>query len=114
MSHPTSTLIIIDYLCRLLYTYSGIPTPILSISEEYSTDNITVDVTVGWAQQASVRYYANVVPLVPIVSTETAIYQLTISYNTKYNFSVVAAAPCRPNATAFITLKYGEVYWITM
>ena len=95
-----------------MYACSGIPTPELNISEEYLTDNITV--TVEWAQQAGVRYYANVVPYVPIASTKNGSYQLTISYNTKYNFSVVAAALCRPNATMFITLNYGEIHCSTL
>ena len=92
-----------------MYGCSGIPTPILSVSEEYGPDNVTVN-TVVLAQQESVRYYTNVVPIVPIMSTGSASYQLTILYNTNYNFSVVAAAPCRPNATASITLGYGEIH----
>ena len=92
--------------------------PTLSISsEEYEADSVTV--TEEWAsvQQADVR----ISPLVPIKFTGLTSLQLTILYNTEYNFSVVAVAPCRPNATAFITLNYGEVtevcnyaYYITM
>ena len=83
----------------------------MSTSEQYEADNITV--TVGWAQHAGVTYTVKVSPLVPIINftdLESTRYQLTIPYNETYNFSVVAATPCRPNATSFITLNYGEVY----
>ena len=65
-----------------------------------------------WAEQVGVTYSIKVSPLVPIIMTESVNYQLTISYNTEYNLSVVAIAPCRPNATVFVTLRYGEVYWL--
>ena len=83
-------------------------TPTLNISEEhYEADNITI--TVQWVQQVNVTYAIRVFPLVPIVLTASASHQLTISYNTEYNFSVEAVTPCRPNATASIGLKYGTV-----
>ena len=52
-------------------------------------------------------------PLVPIMATGSASRQLTISYNTEYNFSVEAtvSTPCRVSATAFIRLHYGKVYY---
>ena len=72
-------------------------------------DNITV--TVEWTQKVDVTYTVKVSPSVPImkVNFTSMRYQLTIPYNNTYNVSVVAATPCRPNATAFITLDYGEV-----
>ena len=48
--------------------------------------------------------------MVPIVSPGSTSRQLTILYNTEYNLSVVAATPCRPNATANISLNYGNVH----
>ena len=74
-------------------------------SEEYSAANVTV--TVEWTQLAVAVYYVRVVPLVPVVYIRDARYQLTIPYNTEYNFSVEAIIPCRPNTTAIIKLKYG-------
>ena len=81
-------------------------------SEDYSADNVTV--TVEWDQPALYSTYTvTVVPLVPIVSTGSTSYRLTIPYNTEYNLTVEAAAPCRSNATAGIRLKYGEdTIWI--
>jgi threonine synthase len=75
------------------------------ISEEYSFDNVTV--TVAWTQQAVAMYDVRIVPLAPNVSTGNVNRQLTLSYNTVYNLSVVAVTPCG-NATAFIGLHYGK------
>ena len=84
-------------------------TPILRvISEEYSADNVTV--TVEWTQQLYTTYNVTVVPPVPIVFTGSTSCQLTIPYNTDYNLTVEAAAPCRPNTPALIRLNYGEIY----
>ena len=82
-------------------------TPILSVSaEHYEADTVTV--TVEWAQQEDVTYTPRVSPLTSIITTESTSRQVTISYNTVYNFSVEAAPVCRPNPTAFILLHYGE------
>jgi hypothetical protein len=83
-------------------------TPILSISEEYKADSINITVTWTQAQQLQVTYFAEVAPLVPITFIGSTSCQLIIQYNVKYNFSVVAATPCRPNATTSRILKYGE------
>ena len=84
--------------------------PTLSITEKhYGTNNAII--TVEWAQLEGVMYIVNVSPLAPIISTGSTSLQLTISYNTKYNLSVVASTLCRPNATAFIILNYGEEYY---
>lgn len=77
-------------------------------SEEYSADGVIV--TVEWTQQVGALYDVTVVPVVPaIMFTGNVSRQLTLSYNTDYNFSVVAITPCG-NATAFITLNYGIRY----
>ena len=76
-------------------------------SEEYSDDGVTV--TVEWIQQVGALYDITVVPVVPIMFTGNVSRQLTFSYNTDYNFSVVAVTPCG-NATAFIRLNYGMRY----
>ena len=84
-------------------------TPMLNISNQtYEPENVTV--TVEWTQLTGVTYTVIVSPSVPTVNLiGTTRYQLTIPYNRTYNFSVVAATPCRPNATNFITLNYGEL-----
>ena len=94
-----------NYLIDIQYT------PILSVLEEYGADNVTV--TVEWVlAQAGVIYSFRISPLVPIMFTGRSSLQMTILYNTVYTLSVVATAVCRPNATTFITLNYGEVYYI--
>jgi hypothetical protein len=81
----------------------------LRISKEYYETGVTVTVEWALAQQLHVSYSSTVVPFVPIIYIESTSFQLTISYNTVYNLSVVAAAPCRPNTTAVSILKYGEI-----
>ena len=85
-------------------------TPTLRISDEpqYGADDVIV--TVEWDQLEGVTYMTRISPLTSIISTSTTGRQLTILYNTNYNFSVEAAPPCRPNPTAFIVLHYGEEY----
>ena len=82
-------------------------TPILSVSAEHCEAD-TVTVTVEWARQDNVSYTPRVSPSTSIITTESTSRQVTISYNTVYNFSVEAAPVCRPNPTAFILLHYGE------
>ena len=82
-----------------------------TISKEFGAENVTV--TVEWTQQAAVMYTPRIVPLAfnmsfPISSSSSQQVQLILSYNIHYNLSVEASAPCRPNATGFIELYYGE------
>ena len=76
-------------------------------SEEYEAENVTV--TVEWAQQVGITYCAKVTPSAPLISIGSTNHQLVLQYNMEYNFTVVADAPCRPNATTVSTLTYGEV-----
>ena len=76
--------------------------------ERYEADNVSV--TVEWTPQEGVTYATSVSPLTSVTVTGSSSRQLTISYNTNYNFSVEAAPPCRPNPTTVITLNYGEAY----
>ena len=65
--------------------------------------------TVEWAILVGATYTALVSPLVPIeCNGSTSSLQMLLQYNTEYNLSVVAVAPCGDNATAVITLHYGE------
>ena len=81
--------------------------PLLSISEVYSANDVTV--TVEWAQQVGAVYNVRVSPPVPLMVTGSTSRQLTISYNTKYILRVEAVPPCRVDATAStnLTLNYG-------
>ena len=65
-------------------------------------------VTVEWTQHNDVTYTAIVSPMVPLISVGETNRQLTISYNTVYNFSVVITTPCRPNATNTTIIDYDE------
>ena len=83
--------------------------PTLNISEKHGNYNITI--TVKWApvlQVKNVIYSTTISPSVKIMHTGNTSRQFTIPYDMEYNFSVVATTPCRPNATASITLHYGE------
>ena len=84
-------------------------TPMLSISEEYEADNVTV--TVEWTHQVDVtsNYTVGVSPSVPIMFIGHTNRSLVLQYNTKYNLSVMATACCGDIAIALITLHYSEI-----
>ena len=93
--------------CQKSYTVTDLYAPILNIvSKEYGAANVTV--TVDWTQLGDAAYNVKIFPSVPIIE-RTNSCQLTIPYNTEYNLTVEASAPCKPNNTAFINLRYGEV-----
>ena len=75
--------------------------------EQYEVDNVTI--TVKWAQLLGVMYTIKVSPWVPLVYNGSTSLQLTISYNTDFNLSVEAIAPCRDNITVSIRLQYGKI-----
>ena len=81
----------------------------MNISEEqYDADNVTV--TVKWAQQVGITYAIEVSPWVPLIYNGSTSLQLTILYNTDFNLTVEAIAPCRDNnITVSIRLKYGNL-----
>ena len=86
-------------------------TPVMSISEEYEANAITI--TVDWTpaqilHNIVITYFVNISPTVPIILTGSTGCQLKIQYNIEYNLSITAATPCRTNATSFRILKYGE------
>ena len=84
-------------------------TPTLNISEEQYHDADNVTVTVKWAQQVGVTYTIKVSPWVPLIYNGSTSLQLTISYNTDFNFSIEAITPCRDNITVSIRLQYGKI-----
>lgn len=77
-------------------------------SKEYDADNVTI--TVEWTQLVGITYTAGVSPpgLVPLTLSESTSLRLVLKYNTEYNLSVVASS-CGVNATAVITLNYGNL-----
>ena len=64
-----------------------------------------------WAKQEDTvfQYTFRVSPPLTVMFTGYTSRQLTLSYNTEYNLSVVAIAPCRASVTAFMGLKYSEL-----
>ena len=75
-------------------------TPVLSISEEYEANAVTV--TVDWTpaqilHNIVITYFVNISPTVPIILTGSTSCQLKIPYNIDYNLSIIAATPCRNN-----------------
>ena len=87
-------------------TLTGPSTPTLSIvSENFTADNVTV--TVEWTQQVGAMHNTTVTLLPPASSLFTGSngQNLTLLYNTGYNFSVVAFTRCE-SATASIVLNY--------
>ena len=78
------------------------------VSEERLLNNVTV--TLEWTQLKEAMYDITVVPPLPISFIGNVSRLLTLSYNTEYNLSVVAITPCG-NATSFIRLHYGQVYY---
>ena len=74
--------------------------------EEYLAENVTV--TVEWIQQLGAVYNTSVFPSASLMFNGSSSVQLVLEYNTEYNISVVAVGPCGVNATAVITLNYGE------
>ena len=78
-------------------------------TEQYSVNNITI--TVEWIQQfgAVYMYDLSVLPPAPLEFIGSSSVQLVLEYNTLYNLSVVAVAPCGGyTQTSFIALDYGK------
>ena len=88
-------------------------TPSLNISEEYDVDNVTV--TIEWTQQVQaglgdlISYNVSVSPPVPISYNGNTSLTLVLEYNFEYDLSVEANIQCESNATASVTLNYGEI-----
>ena len=75
-------------------------------SEQFGTESVTANLE--WEQEVDdiVFYDVNVIPHVAIRFTGSTNVQLTLSYNTQYNVSVVATL-CGKNTTDIIGLHYG-------
>ena len=72
----------------------------------YGSDNVTV--TAEWVQQRYVSYSVDITPWAHINFIEDSRILVTLSYNTKYNLSVKAVAPCRNDTTTSIGIHYGK------
>ena len=91
-----------------IYIITDLYIPRLSIvSETFSVDNVTV--AVEWIQKAGAIYTTRIIPQAASSSTGNNSRRLILSYNTGYNFSVVAVTPCNPATTAFIELHHGTL-----
>ena len=79
------------------------------LDRSYDLYNITV--TVEWTHQDGVMDYdVKISPLAPKITINGSASRrlmVLLIYNTEYNLSVVAVAPCG-NAIASVTLNYGE------
>lgn len=79
----------------------------VSTSEEFGADNVTV--TVEWTQEEGAIYRIIIVPQEPMTFTGDSSIQLTLLYNINYSVSVAAALPCQYQAHGHIMLFYGEL-----
>ena len=77
------------------------------VSEDYGAANVTV--TVEWAHLEGAVYNVKVLPSLAITRSTNS-FHVIIPYNTEYNLSVEASAPCKLNTTALVELYYGEAY----
>ena len=82
----------------------------LSVSQEYQADNVTVIVEWALAQQMDnyISFSTKVSPSVPIALIGNTSRQLIVSYNIEYNLSIVAVTACG-NATSSTTLNYSKI-----
>ena len=68
-----------------------------------------------WTQQVQaglgdlISYNVSVSPPVPIYYNGNTSLNLVLEYNLEYDLSVEANIQCESNATASITLNYGEI-----
>ena len=78
-------------------------------SEQFEDDHIKV--TVNLFQQRYVSYH--IVITTPLMSAilinGSTSFQLTLSYNLKYNLSVMVSAPCKDNTTIYTQFYYGKM-----
>ena len=78
---------------------------ISSVSEHFESDHVTV--TLKWTSESSGQLVAYNVSVVPhgqgaIKFNGSTMAQLTLSYNTLYDVSILAAVPCGLNTTTSI------------
>ena len=94
---------------ELIITLSVDPI-IVTTSEEYRDDNVTV--AVEWTEEEGMLYNITIINIVPQISIESigrTSVQLTLLYNIEYNISVEAALPCQNQVPSHVQLFYGEL-----
>ena len=82
--------------------------PNVSLEEQYGPGNITA--FLQWTEELNnslVTYHVSVEPMAS-VNNSTGRANLTLSYNTRYNVSVVADICGRINATTSLMVNYGK------
>ena len=78
---------------------------ITSAAEEFESDGVVV--TLEWIQQKFHSYSVNVVPQQEYSVINMTVAQLSVSYNTFYNVSIIASPPCgHSNILNFLGLYY--------
>lgn len=78
----------------------------MNISRQLEADRVRV--ALEWTHKNGVTYAVSVDPEVNVSYTWKNSAQLSVSYNTKYNISVVASL-CGKNRTVFTTINYGKL-----
>ena len=76
----------------------------MTIKKQFGVDNVTV--ILEWIHENATSYTLSTIPQVAIRNQTTSV-QMTLSYNTLYNVSVVATL-CGQNTTIVSVLSYGE------
>jgi hypothetical protein len=80
--------------------------PNTSISEQFQSKDISV--TLEWTHTNGVSYSISVEPEVAVNYTGRSSAQITVSYDTKYNVSVVASL-CGETTTYFAIIYHGKL-----
>ena len=70
--------------------------------------NDCVAVSLQWAEENGVLYYADVTPQVPMLIGNTSI-QLIVQYNTQYNVSILPSLCGQNNTATVIELKFSKL-----
>ena len=76
------------------------------VNQLLSNDEVTV--TLQWPREPGAVYHVNVLPQIPhteLTNAMTIMINLTVSYNTLYNVSIILS-PCGVTTTK--VLKYGK------
>ena len=93
------------FIRYIIYDYD-IVTPSVNISEDYQMNLVAV--TLEWVANNGVSYVVYVAPERAINYTGTSSAQLLLSYNIKYNVSVVASL-CGTSQVVHRALNYSKL-----
>ena len=77
-------------------------------SEQFEDDHIKV--TVNLFQQRYISYSVITTPVTSAIFTNgSTSFQMTLSYNQKYNLAVEVSALCKDNTTTYTQFYYGKM-----